>query len=266
MAITEEARQRYFEKIKPYKDALQTMAQREEAARKVLQGNPPDAALRRVALAEESLNMTSRHLIISALSQTVLKVRSEEALTDARNALCRGLAYLEETVSPYLDVPFSDYEAKVNQIAAVSAKQRYRLVRKMGLAVKLLENAHDDNPKLKRTFVEIEGRFACAAKNILDLKRAVANSDPRSPDYEPVVRHLQLVKKLLAQSADSYRMMYETSTHSIEDFTKGIRFLAALHRLHAVLGEPGETEIIKKKIDAWTAKLEADKKKQAAAP
>jgi hypothetical protein len=121
-----------------------------------------------------------------------------------------------------------------------------------------LKNAFGDNTKWRWTFVEMEGRYAAVAKNLCNLKTAVANTDPRSPDYEPVVLYLQLIKRLLNQSATRYRGKYELSTSNIEDFKMGLNFLSALKRIYIVLGEREELEIIRKKLGMWTAKLEKD--------
>ena len=109
--------------------------------------------------------------------------------------------------------------------------------------------------------MELEGRYAAGVKNLIDLKNAVANTDPRSPNYEPTMRHLQLIKKLLMQAADRYREKYELSTNRIDDFKMGINFLGALRRFHAVLGDRDDAETVKKKLDIWAAKLDADIKK-----
>jgi hypothetical protein len=90
----------------------------------------------------------------------------------------------------------------------------------------------------------------------------VANTDPRSPDYEPTVYSLRLVKKLLMQAADRYREKYELSTNRTDDFKMGINFLSALRRLHILLGDRDDGETVKKKLDIWTSKLETDIKKQ----
>jgi hypothetical protein len=161
--------------------------------------------------------------------------------------------------------PFSDYEDKLAGIAALDAASRYLLVRKTGLAVQLLEDAFGDNSRWKWSFVELDGRYAVVAKNILDLKKAAANTDPRSPDYEPTMYHLRLIKKLLAQAADRYREKYELSTKNDEDFQTGIRYLEALHRFYRVVGTREEAELAKKKIEVWKARLEADVKRHGKA-
>jgi hypothetical protein len=192
----------------------------------------------------------------------MLKLRNEEALNDGRKSLYKAVIYLEEVVSNLVDAPFSDYEEKLAQIVSVDAKRRYLLIRRLGLVLQLLENAYGDNTKWKWAFVELEGRYAAAAKNIIDLKSAVANTDPRSLDYEPTVRHLRMIKKLFLQAADRYRGKYELSTNRIDDFKMGINFLTALRRLHIILGEKDDAETVKKKLDIWSSKLEIDLKKQ----
>jgi hypothetical protein len=132
----------------------------------------------------------------------------------------------------------------------------------MGLTIDMLQQAYGDNSKWRWTFVELEGRFATVAKNILDLRNVVVNSSPESDYYDSTVYHLRLIKKLLAQSADRYREKYELSTSQMSDFRTGILFLAALRRLHIILAESEEAESIKKKWTIWKTKLETDLKKQ----
>jgi hypothetical protein len=42
----------------------------------------------------------------------------------------------------------------------------------------------------------------------------------------------------------------------------GINFLSALRRLHTVLGDREDVETVKKKLDIWAVKLEADLKRK----
>jgi hypothetical protein len=191
----------------------------------------------------------------------MLKVKNEDALNDARKTMYKSVIYLENVVTNLVDAPYSEFEEKTALIASVDAAERYRLIRKTGLTLDLLEDAYGDNTKWRWAFVELEGRFAAVTKNILEWKKAVINTDPASPDYEPAMYHLRLIKKLLGQVADRYREMYELSTNRAEDYKMGIHFLEALRRTHINLGEREEAEMARKKIDIWSAKLDADKKK-----
>ncbi|MDR0623444.1 MAG: hypothetical protein LBG10_03345 [Treponema sp.] len=259
--ISNEQRHQYFERIKPYKETVDAVLKREQSLLTVIKQDPA-AAFKRLILVDEMLNLTSNYIIINGISQSVLKVKNEDSLNDGRKSLYKSVIYLEEVVGNQVDAPFSDYEEKLAEIEPVDAARRYLLVRKMGLAIELLENAYGDNTKWKWSFVELEGRFAAAAKNIVDLRNAVINTDPRSPSYEPTVYHLRLIKKLLMQAADRYREKYELSTNLIDDFKQGITFLSALRRLHIILGDREEAETVKKKLDIWSLKLESDIKKQ----
>ncbi|MDR1802766.1 MAG: hypothetical protein LBQ94_04095 [Treponema sp.] len=256
-------RQKYHGvKTTPYQAAIKTMLNMEEGTLSDIRKGAPGAALKRLTLTENMLSVFSNYLVLSGISQSMLKLRNEEALNEARKSLYKAVIYLEEVVSPFLDVPYSDYENKLAEIKIVDARKRYYLVRKTGLAIKLLKNAYGDNTKWRWSFVELEGRHATVTKNMLDLKKAVANTDPASPDYEPVMYHLALIKKLFIEVADRYRGKYELSTNNLEDFRMGIHFLNALRRIHLLLGERDEAEEVKKRADIWSAKLEQDRKKQ----
>ena len=260
--ITSEDRHQYFEKIKPYKATIQALLKREQTVLQIIKKDSRGAAFKRLTLADEMLFLASNYMILGGVSQSMLKQRNEEALNDGRKSLYKAVIYLEEVVSPLVDVPFSDYEERLTEIAPIDAKRRYAIIRKMGLALQLLEDAYGDNTKWKWAFVELEGRYAAVAKNIIDLKMAIVNTDPRSPDYEPTIYHLRLIKKLLMQAADRYREKYELSTNRIDDFKMAIHFLNSLRRIHVLLGEREFAEPLKKKAEIWASKLEMDIKKQ----
>ena len=256
-----DTRRRYMERTGSFRESIEALLKREKETLPQLGPEAEDAAMKRLGLAEDMLDLTSNYIVLFSVSQAILGTRDETPLNDARKALARAISYMEGVVSNYVDVPFSDYEDKLTGIAALSAADRYRLVRKTGLTIQLLEDAFGENSKWKWAFAELGGRFAVVTKNILDLKKAVANTDPRSPDYEPTIYHLRLIKKLLSQTADRYREKYELSTKNVDDLKLAILFLSALRRLYLVLGNRNEEEQIKKKLNTWTAIFEADTKK-----
>jgi len=260
--ITDIDRHAYHDKVKIYVSMTKAMLKTEKDLVAETRKNPEEAPLKKLTLVDEMLNLASNYMAINGVSTAVLRVKNEEALNDARKSLYKAVIYLEEVVSNYIDAPFSDYEDKLAAIESYDQNQRYNLIRKIGLAIDLLEQAYGDNSKWRWTFVDLEGRFSATAKNILDLRNAMTNSNPESPYYESTVYHLRLVKKLLGQSADRYREKYELSTGQILDFKTGISFLAALRRIHIVLAEKDEAEELKKKLSIWSAKLETDHKKQ----
>ncbi|MDR0443139.1 MAG: hypothetical protein LBH44_07025 [Treponema sp.] len=260
--ITEQDRREYGEKIKNYKTMATSLLKTEKNLIAESKKDTPEAPLVKLNLADEMLNLTSYYMAVNGISQAVLRIKNEEALNDGRKSLYKAVIYLEDLVSNYVDAPFSDYEEKLALIESYDPNQRYFLIRKMGLAIELLEQAYGDNSKWRWSFVELEGRYTAVAKNIIDLRNAITNSSPESPYYDSTVYHFRLAKKLLAQSADRYREKYELSTGQMHDFKTGIAFLGALRRLHTVLYDKEEAEAVKKKLNIWTAKLETDLKKK----
>ena len=260
--ISDSDRHIYHEKVRNYVSMTKALLKTEKDLLLETKKNESQAPLRKLVLVDEMLNLASNYLAVNGVSQAVLKVKNEESLNDARKSLYKAVIYLEEIVSNCIDVPFSDYEDKLAAIASFDQNQRYLLTRKMGFAIDLLEQAYGDNSKWRWTFVELEGRFATTAKNLLDLKSVYVNMGPESPFNDSTVYHLRLVKKLLAQAADRYREKYELSTGQMLDFKTGISFLSALRRIHIILSEAEDAESIKKKLAIWKTKLETDIKKQ----
>jgi hypothetical protein len=250
------------EKANIYRTEATSILKEEQITLATIKEEGPDTAFKRLGLSDSMLNLASHYMVVNGINQSVLNQKNEDALNDARKALYKSVIYLEAIVSNVVDAPYSDYEEKLVQIATISPAQRYLLVRKMGLAINLLEDAYGDNTKWKWTFVELEGRYAAVAKNIINLKEVVANTNLQSSNYEPTIRHLTLIKKLLGQAADRYREKYELSTGRIDDFKMGINYLSALRRIHIILGDSVDAATTKKKLDTWNNKLAADMEKQ----
>ncbi|MDR3170183.1 MAG: hypothetical protein LBU17_01000 [Treponema sp.] len=263
--VVDDDRQQYAEKIKTYQEVIESIVHWEQEFLNTIQAEPADATLKRLNLVEQMLNLTSYYLIINEVSYSMLQFANKNALEDGRKSLSKGITYLQDMVTNYVDQPFSEYEDKVAPLEPVNPAERYRLIRKMGLTIQLLENAYGDNTKWKWFFVDLEGRFSAVTKNIFDMKNMIVNMDPRSPYYEPAVYHMRLIKKLLQKSADRFREKYELATKARQDFQMGINFLNALRRIHILLGDSYEAEQLKKKVDVWSAKMETDIKNRTEA-
>lgn len=260
--VSEDARQRYAIRSEVYKKKIDSMLQREKNMQAIIQKDETGGAYKKLTLAEECMNLSSLYLLIHNLSVAMLGVKNEDSINEARKTLYRCIIYLEEIVTDFLDVPYSDYASQLEQIQSFSESKRYQLMLKLGLSIRLVMDAFGDNSKWKWSFVELEGRFATVAKNIIDLKSATKDGlDPHSPDYDETIYHLRLVKQLLQQSSDRYREKYELSTNRIDDFRIAINYLCALRRIHVLLNERDEAEEIKKKADIWKEKMEKDHKK-----
>lgn len=259
--ISNEAKKRYFEKLKEYKVIIDQTLQREKMLLQVSDSDENGVSYKKLTLADETLNLVSYYLVMNGMSLSLLGMKNEGYLNDARKGCYKSIIYLEEVVTPFIDVPFSDYEEKLKAIEGYDEEKRYLLLKKMGFSIASISDAFGDNSKWKWSFVELEGRFTTVAKNLLDLKNLVSGLDPRVKGYEAKFKHLVLVKRLLQQSADRYRQKYELSTLRLDDFKLAISYLSALRRIHMLLGESNESEVVKKKIDIWKSKMEADLRK-----
>ncbi len=260
--ISSTARSKYIERIKEYKTQIDSILIKEKDILHVISLDEEDSSYKKVVLADDSLNMVSYYLLMNQISLTYLGVKNEGMLNDARKRCYQAIIYLEQVVSDYIDSPFSDYEEKLDTISNLTDGQRLDLVKKLGFAIESVKEGYGDNTRWKWSFVEVEGRFGTIAKNLINLKTFVAGMDPRIEGYEVRQKHLELVESLLNNSAKRYREKYELSTFRIDDFKKAIQYLSALRRLMAMLGDTGNIEELKKKIDIWKAKMEADQRKK----
>ncbi len=259
--INSDAKKRYFDKIKQYKQIIEDMQKKEKNVLDSISDDDNGVGYKKLKIADDVLNRTSFFLLMNELSLAFLNIRNEAYLNDARKDLYRTIIYLEETVSSYIDVPFSDYQEKLEKISAYSDTDRYKLIQKLGFSIQSLKEGYGQNTKWKWAFVDLEGRYATVTKNLLNMKTFVAGMDPRVEGYETRIAYLALVKKLLQLAADRYREKYELSTLRTDDFQLAVNYLSALRRIHVILGEPEESEQVKRKIDVWKGKLESDARK-----
>jgi len=272
--ISVEARKRYSERVREYKLAVDQIEARLRELESSLQGLPKfpqevvepealrQAGLARFRLAEECLNQVSYYCLMHSLSVSLLDVKNEGYLNEARKCCYKSIISLEQTVSAFVDAAFSEYEAGVESLGELPDGAKHGYLRKLGFAIDSVAEGFGTNTKWKWSFVELEGRYAVVTKNLLNLKTFIAQQDPRIEGYPQRQAHMNLAKRLLQQSADRYREKYELSTQRLDDIKQAILFLSALRRLHVLLGEVEEAEVIKRKIDIWKAKMEDDQRKQ----
>ena len=259
--ISDEAKNRYAERITEYKRTVEGLLREEKAVADTLGDGTGAVPYKRIDLSEKMLDLVSYYVLMNSTSAFLLGVKNETYLNAARKECYKSIIYLEETLSSLIDSPFSDYEDKLVAVEKYEDAKRLALLKKLGFSIQSIIDGFGENTKWKWAFVELEGRFATVAKNFLDLRNLLAGMDPRSPGYEARTEHFNLVKKLLQNSADKYRQKYELSTHRIDDFKIAIDFLGGLRRLHVLISEANEAQAMKKKIDIWRAKMETDSRK-----
>jgi hypothetical protein len=284
--ISSEAKKRYAERVKEYKERIDEIIDRNKQLELRIAKTSKSQGLTsgqyrgnqfrdlealkevnstRFELADQYLNIVSYYNLMNALSLSLLGIKNESFLNDGRKSCYRSIIYMEEIVSPYIDAAFSDYQQGVESLEGFDDESKYRLLCKLGFSIDSVIEGFGSGTKWKWSFVELQGRYAVIAKNLLNLKTFIMQLDPRVEGYSERLAHVQLVKKLLQQSADRYREKYELSTMRLDDIKKAILFLAAMKRLHALLGEVEEAEVVKKKMEIWKTKMEDDQRKQETA-
>jgi hypothetical protein len=260
--ISSEAKKDYFEKLKNYKVEVERLQKRESNLLKIVETGQAGTEQKLLALADENLNLVSYFLLMNSLSVSLLGVKNEAFLNDARKGCYKAIINLEKIVSNYVDVPFSEYEEMLEKIDSLDDAFRYRLMRKLGYSIDSVVEGFGENSKWKWSFVEIQARYATVCKNMINLKTYIAGMDPRVPGYVERQAHMKLAMELLQAAADGYRQKYELSTLRLDDFKIAINYLAAIRRIHSLLGNSDESESMKKKIDIWRTKMETDLKKK----
>jgi len=258
--VKEEAKKKYFERIAPYRKNITELKDKERRIEAVLKGHNAGDPYKRLSLAEDNLTAASYHLVMNSLSVTLLGVKNESELNEAKKSCSLAVIQLEKVFTDLIDVPFSDYEEYLKATFSFNEMKRYDLIRKAGLALSMVRIGFGENSKWKWPMVDLDARLAAIAKNCLDLKTLVQGMDPRNEGYRERIEFFNLTRKMLESAADDYRLKYEVATKRADDFRKAISFLGALKRLSMMLGRQNDAINLKKKIEIWKKKMDADHK------
>lgn len=258
--ITQVARDKYSEHVEGYKKKIDEILKKEVTfSNDLRKGNIKEGVeYHKFDIANWILNLSSYYILFNTLSTTFLGVKNENYLNEARKAVYRSLIYLEEIVTNFIDIAFSELIEHQNKIIEISDNKRFEIVEKLGFTIDMLEEAFGVNSKWKWSFVELEGRFATIAKNLINFKTLVTGLDPSAEYYEMRMQHLNRVKEMLNSAALRYREKYELNTFRIDDFKLAINYLLSLRRLYIYLGENDNADIVKKSIEIWKIKMEKD--------
>lgn len=253
------------EKCKPYEERIKQALAAEKEVLATIKQDEAQLPYKKFKLSEDMLSIAADYMQINNLAVELIAAKNNDALNDARKIIYKSIIYLEEIVTPTVDVAYNEIEDKVSQIADISVEKRYYLVRKLGLTIQLLEDAFGENSKWKMSFIEIHGRAAVVTKNLLDWKQASkVYFDSTLPEYDNTMYYIRLVRKLLDQSSTQHRDKYELSTHRVDDMRLAIQFVLAERRICIALSEAEDAEKLKSKAQVWKDKLDAEKKKGVA--
>jgi hypothetical protein len=119
--ISAEAKKRYFDKVKEYKQVLDSIAQREKNLLQLVEKDDSGKEYKKIALADESLNLASYLILLNEVSlsfsrsRTRLPQRSPEELLQEHH-LPGGRR------NQFHRRPYSDYKEKLEKIEGLETR------------------------------------------------------------------------------------------------------------------------------------------------
>lgn len=259
--ITAEMRSELDSAVTSYENRIKAIEKKEKAVIDEIKKTKENAETKKIAITADLLFLSSLYMAKSALSEKIINAKNNDALNDSRKVLYRAVIYLEDAVTNFIDVPYSDLIKNWEAIKNVTVAEKYFLIRKFLLVLALLKQAFGENSKWKWSFVELEGRVGTVAKNLIDMKKASKDFfEPSSESYEVTVSYIRLVDRLLESAAKRYRDKYELSSRRIDDMASAIKYLRARHKLCIAVNDNVNAEEVKKRADVWKDKMNADNK------
>ena len=139
----------------------------------------PVSPIKGSAWRKTNLISISYYLVMNSLSVSLLGVKNENALNDARKTCYKAVIQLEKVFTPLVDAPFGDYEEALAGTASFPEMQRYALVRKTGFSISMVRDSFGENSRWKWSIVELEARLSAVAKNCLNLKTLLQAMGPQ---------------------------------------------------------------------------------------
>lgn len=258
--VTEAARAECIKKQQEYKNAMDVIDEKiikfEENIRLL---EEKKSVAKKLEIAFMCLVAASYRCALNNISQNVLEIKIENSLNEARKLISKSIVLCEDVYGKEADEPLNYNEEKHELLPEeLSDKWKYSFICSLGYMIDYLQDSYGDNSKWRWNFVEMEGRFALLAKNVINFKTYLRDLDPSIEGYTERVNLMRLVKKLLPESAEQYRKKYEMTDKRIDDMSFATSLIAALRRIHAFLNEIEESNEQKRVYDLWKKKLNDD--------
>lgn len=251
----------YLESVKAHKQKIEEITSSIKTIEKEVLKNTELSNYGRLSIANSYLNIVAIYCTMSDISLQLIGVKNEGFLNEGRKLLYKIFSVLEDIVGDFIDAPLTENDEKLRTIEKLDDHKKLNLFKKLLDGLKSIEDRFGPNSKWKWSFVDLEGECAIVLKNMADFRRIQTQRDPRIPGYPERNEIMRLVKENLRKAADRYREKYEMTTHEPTEMKKALLFLATLHRIHILFNEPTESEAVKKNIQIWQEKIDADLKK-----
>ncbi|MCK5267130.1 MAG: hypothetical protein KAR07_03095 [Spirochaetes bacterium] len=263
--ISTAERAKYQESIKDYKEKIEEIQSRVKVLEKDIKSKKDDnGKYRRVLVSNEYLKIVSLYCNMSDVSLDLLNIKNENYLNNARKFLYKVLIFLEEIVSPIIDLVLSEIDENLQGFEKMDPSRKLNLIRKIGYSISLIQDGFGENSKWKWSFVELEGRYATILKNMINYRGIMANNDPRKKYYVERQTLIKMVREQLERASKRYREKYELSTKEPDDMKKAINYQAALRRINILFNENDEAQQRKRTMELYKKQMEQEMKKKEA--
>ena len=263
--ISTAERAKYQESIKDYKEKIEEIQSRVKVFEKDIKSKKDDnGKYRRVLVSNEYLKIVSLYCNMSDVSLDLLNIKNENYLNNARKFLYKVLIFLEEIVSPIIDLVLSEIDENLQGFEKMDPSRKLNLIRKIGYSISLIQDGFGENSKWKWSFVELEGRYATILKNMINYRGIMANNDPRKKYYVERQTLIKMVREQLERASKRYREKYELSTKEPDDMKKAINYQAALRRINILFNENDEAQQRKRTMELYKKQMEQEMKKKEA--
>lgn len=254
--ISQEQRDTYQDKIKLYKKKIEDNSAITKKLKIKASQSKDDKSMINLQIVNNYLQEINLYCGMNEVSIDFMEVKNTAFLEKARQLIYEVIMLMENIVTKYIDVPFSEYAENLSKISQLSDIDRLNLIKKMSYSFNLVEKSFGENSKWKWSFIEIEARLSVITKNIFDFKRYQRLDDPREEGFKERRKLVSIMQKTLDSSSQGYRQKYELSTKDIEDLKKAIDLQKALLRVSNILGDTAKVDKLKKQIDVWNTLLE----------
>jgi predicted NAD-dependent protein-ADP-ribosyltransferase YbiA (DUF1768 family) len=251
------------ESIKKYRADIEAVETHiKELEKEIKTKNDALNGYRHVMIATNNLKLVAYYCNMNKESMHIMNIKNENYLNEARKCLYQVLIHIEDVVTNYVDVPPNELEDRLETISRLNPERKLNLLNNIGFHIQLVIDSYGDNTKWKWSFVEVDGRYAVIAKNLIDFRQAIGNNDPRKPYYVENINLMRLAKELLDRASKRYREKYEQVNKEVDDIKKSILFLSALRRIAVLSGEAEEATKLKRQIEITTKMMESGLKKK----
>lgn len=219
---------------------------------------------KKIKLAFKYMQISNYLCNIADIALNKIDSHTESTITDARVALSSGLTHLEDTFGLVVNDSLSS-NSEIHEYlgSKITDEYKYKMIVYLCYTSKYVKYLFGENTKWKWNLVEIDKRIAIIAKNMIDYKTYIKNTNPSINGYRERVKTMMLVRKLISKSIDAYRIKYEVTDKKDEDMLLSINMVDALRAIASYLGEVKNAEDLKKTYDSLKRTLEANQKKSS---